>query len=194
MSRRLIIALLAISTPALADAPVAPPDMSDQAVEASVGVATGGRVTPGGLRIEGHYLYQLSDRDWFDGVAGFTFGGGAPECFRDRQDNFICDHGIAQGGGFEISGGVRHYLAGNDQFWPFVEGGIGVRYIRFGNDDVSGIGIPLHAGGGIRVSLTPALAISAQGQFEFGIGDFSHSLGAEPQLGISITAGVEFRL
>ena len=27
-----------------------------------------------GLRIAGHYLYQLSDEDWFDSAASFTYG------------------------------------------------------------------------------------------------------------------------
>ena len=34
-------------------------------------------MTPGGLRVAGHYLYQLPTQDWFDGTASFTFGGGA---------------------------------------------------------------------------------------------------------------------
>lgn len=201
MSRRLTLVLLMVTSPAFADAitppttaPVAPPDLSDQAIGVELGAATGGRVTAGGLRIAGHYLYQLSARDWFDGTADFTFGSNSPACFRDRSNAFVCDHGLASGDAFEISAGVRHFFSGDGQFWPFVRGGVGLRFVRFGDDSVTGVAIPLHLGGGVRVSITPAVAITAQGELELGIGDFSHSLGAEPQLGIALTAGVEFRL
>ena len=201
MSRRLTLAVVLVATPAFADpitppttTPVAPPDLSDQAIGVEIGAATGGRVTAGGLRIEGHYLYQLSARDWFDGTADFTFGGNSPGCFRDRSNAFVCDHGLASGDAFEIEAAVRHFFVGEGQFWPFVRGGVGLRFVRFGDDNVTGVAIPLHLGGGVRVSITPALAITVQGELELGIGDFSHTLGAEPQLGVAITAGVEFRL
>ncbi|MEO8550648.1 MAG: hypothetical protein ABI678_11765 [Kofleriaceae bacterium] len=193
MSRRLILALVLAAAPAAAE-PVAPPDMSDQAVGASLGVATGGRVTAGGLRVEGHYLYQLADRDWFDGVAGFTFGGGGAACFRDRADTYVCDHGLAQGGAIELAANVRHFLGGQGQFWPFVRGGAGLRVVRFGGDGVTGLAIPLHAGGGVRASVTLGVAVTVEGALELGFGAFNHSLGLEPQLGVAITGGVEFRL
>jgi hypothetical protein len=193
VSRRLILALVLASVPAAADS-VAPPDMSDQAIGASLGVATGGRVTAGGLRIEGHYLYQLSAQDWFDGVAGFTFGGGGAACFRDRADAYICDHGLAQGDAIELAANVRHFLGGQGQFWPFVRGGVGLRVVRFGADSVTGLAIPLHVGGGIRASVTPGIAVTVEGALELGFGAFNHALGLEPQLGVALTGGVEFRL
>jgi len=178
----------------VAPPPVAPPDMSDQAIGASIGAATGGRVTAGGLRVAGHFLYQLSDRDWFDGTAAFTFGGGTAACFRDRTDTFICDHGLAQGDSVELEAGVRHFLGGQGQFWPFLLGGIGLRGVDFSSDGVNGFALAFHAGGGIRASVSPGVAITAQGELELGFGAFNHTLGIEPQLGVAITAGVEFRL
>lgn len=186
--------LLAISRVASADQPAAPPDMSDQAIDADLGIASGGRVTPGGFRIAGHYLYQLTDRDWFDGAAAFTFGGGAPACFHDRSNAYICDHGLAQGDEVLIGAAVRHYLGGHGTYWPYVHGGIGVGYARFGADNVGGLAIPLYGGAGIRVSVTPSIAIAAQAEVDLGIGFFSHGVGVEPQLGLDVTAGVEFRL
>src|SRR3569623_2922880 len=135
--------------------------MSEQAIGASVGVATGGRVTAGGLRIAGHYLYQLSDRDWFDGTAAFTFGGGSAACFHDRTDAFICDHGLAQGDAFELEAGVRHFLGGQGQFWPVLLGGIGLRGVDISADSVNGFGLAYHAGSGIRASVTRGGAITA---------------------------------
>jgi hypothetical protein len=194
---RIVLALL-IAAPAAADPVPAPHTMRDQAVGADLGVATGGRVTAGGVRVAGHYLYQLAASDWFDGTASFTFGGGAAACFRDRADNYICDHGLAQGGSVELEAGVRHFFAPQGQFWPFLRGGVGLRYVRFGNDSVSGVAIPVHLGGGVRVAVhggaNEDIAITVQGALELGVGAFNHSLGLEPQLGLAITAGVEFGL
>ncbi len=191
---RVALLLLIASTASADPAPPVMPVMSDQALGADLGVATGGRVTAGGLRIAGHYLYQLSSSDWFDGTASFTFGGSTAACFRDRADTYICDHGLAQGGAAELEAGVRHFFAPQGQFWPFLRGGVGLRYVRFGNDNVSGAAIPLHLGGGVRVAASKGIAITVQGALELGIGAFNHSLGAEPQLGVAITGGVEFGL
>ena len=83
MSRRLIVAALLVGSagiahaddvaaaPAVQSSASAPADMSDQGLGASIGAVAGGRTTPGGLQVAGHYLYQLSDQDWFDGIAAF---------------------------------------------------------------------------------------------------------------------------
>jgi hypothetical protein len=52
----------------------------------------------------------------------------------------------------------------------------------------------LHGGAGVRVSLSPEVALTAAAELMLGIGLFSHGLGAESQLGLAITAGAEFRL
>ncbi|HTL36823.1 MAG TPA: hypothetical protein VL326_26995 [Kofleriaceae bacterium] len=206
MSRWLIAALLLVGTRAYAEdatnadrtplqtSTSAPADMSDQAIGASLGVAAGGRTTPGGLEIAGHYLYQMTEQDWFDGVAAFTFGGGDAQCFRDRMNDFLCEHGLADGYSIELAANVRHFLGGNGDFWPFVRGGAGLAVVRFGDDGVTGAAIPLHAGGGLRVSVTPDIAVTAHADLELGIGLFNHSLGAEPQIGASVGAGAEFKL
>src|SRR5690349_16925096 len=53
------------------DTTIDPDAIPDQSLGASLGIAGGGRVTVGGFRVQGHYLYQLSDQDWFDGTAAF---------------------------------------------------------------------------------------------------------------------------
>ena len=78
--------------------------------------------------------------------------------------------------------------------WPFLRGGIGVGVVRFANDDVTGLAIPLQVGGGLRVSVAPSVAITAQGELDVGFGAFNDSLGFQPQFGVVITAGAEFRL
>ena len=187
---------VAVSRPALveAPAPASNDDVGDQAVSVQAGLATGGRVTPGGLRIAGHYLYQLSERDFFDGSAAFTFGSGSPACFRDRDDKTICDHGLADGAGVEISARIRRMFAPSGAFYPFAQLGVGIGFARFSNDDVSGLTIPVHGGGGIRYSATRFIAIVAEGDLALGFGSFGRGLGTQPQVSLTVTAGAEFRL
>ena len=191
MSRQLIVALLVASAPAYAE----PADeIGDQGVAAAIGVTSGGRVTPGGLRVTGHYLYQLSATDWFDGIAAFTAGGGDPGCFRDRDGETVCDHGVADGAGFEIAAGVRRMFASQGKFRPFVRAAIGVSYVRYSDDDLSGVAFPLHLGGGVRARVSDVVAIVGLADLAVGFARFGRGLGSEPHLGLAITAGVEFRL
>ncbi|HLL21803.1 MAG TPA: hypothetical protein VK427_06720 [Kofleriaceae bacterium] len=194
MSRRLIV--LAAVVPQLAGANV--PDLDDdtlpdQAVGASLGIAGGGRVTPGGLRVDGHYLYQLAKTDWFDGTASFTFGSGGAACYRDRVDDVICDHDFTDGRGIEITAAVRRYFDAQGLYRPYARLGVGVSLVRFGDDDVTGIAIPLHIGGGIRGAIAEQVAVVVQADLVLGLGRFER-VGVEPLLGITVTAGAEFRL
>lgn len=176
------------------ETPVTPDDVGDQSVGAELGLAIGGRVTPGGLRVGGHYLYQLSRDDWFDGAASFTYGGGSAACFRDRSNATVCDHGLADGSGVELSANIRRLFAPNGRFRPFARAGIGLSIARFSDDDVSGVAIPLHLGGGVRSRVAPRIAVVAQADLALGLGWFTQGLGAEPQLGLTVTAGAEFIL
>lgn len=173
----------------------APVDMGDQAVGAEIGIATGSHITPGGLRLAGHYLYRLSTDDWFEGIAGFTFGADDAQCFRDRNNAFVCDHGVANGSSIDVAASVRHFIATTrNGFWPFVRGGVGIGVVRFSGDDVTGLAIPFLVGAGLRVSVTSTLALVGEAQLRFGFGAFDHGLGLEPQLGAGFTVGAEFRL
>jgi hypothetical protein len=169
-------------------------DIGDQEIGGEIGLAAGGRTTAGGLRVTGHYLYQLSEQDWFDGIASFTFGSGDPACFRDRDDDVVCDHGLASGGAIEVAAGVRRMFAPQDRFRPFVRAAVGIALVRFGGDDVIGVGIPLHAGAGLRASVSPEVAIVALADATLGLAAFGGGVGGEPQLGLAITAGAEVRL
>jgi hypothetical protein len=182
-------------TPTPADAQPEPADeIGDQGIGGGIGLAGGGRSTAGGLRITGHYLYQLAEHDWFDGIASFTFGGGDAGCFRDRSDAVVCQHGLAAGGSLEVAAGVRRYFAAQGQFRPFARAAVGISLVRFSADDLTGIAIPLHAGAGLRVRVSPAIAVIALADATLGLGLFGRGLGGEPQLGLAVTAGAEFRL
>lgn len=200
MPRRLIaIAIVAAGGVARAQPATPPPsppedEIGDQVISAELGLATGGRVTPGGLRVLGHYLYQLSERDWFDGAVSFTFGSGRAACFRDRGDAVVCDHGLADGTGVELSASIRRLFVPQGAFHPFARAGVGFGLARFADDDVSGATIALHGGGGVRVNVAPSIAVVGGGGLAIGFGGFGRGLGFEPQLGLAVTAGVEFRL
>lgn len=194
MSRLALLVLLTGIAHADDDVDTDPDAIPDQSLGASLGIAGGGRVTVGGFRVQGHYLYQLSDQDWFDGTAAFTFGGGGAACFRDRMDDVICDHGFTDGRGVEVIAAVRRYFAAQNKFRPFARLGAGVAIARFGDDSVTGLAIPIHAGGGVRAAVSPDVAIVAMAELVLGIGRFNHELGTEPQFGIAITAGAELRL
>lgn len=200
MPRRLIclLAMTGVASAESIDTPVAalPADVGDQGIGGAIGVAAGGRSTAGGLRLAGHYFYQLSDVDWFDGSASFVFGSGGAECFRDRMDVVICDHGLADGYEVEISANVRRYLPAlaNETFLPFLRAGLGVALVRFSDDEITGIAFPLHLGAGLRVGVADGIAVTGQADLEIGLARFSDGLGGEPQLGLNIMAGAEFRL
>ena len=197
MSRWLIVASLLAGGAASAEPTDAGPvaaDVGDQAIGADIGAAGGGRDTAGGARLGGHYLYQLSDTDWFDGTASFTFGGGGAACFRDRMNAFVCEHGIADGRAVEIAATVRRYFNAQGDFRPFARAGIGIGITNFGDDSVTGLAIPLHLGGGVRANVADAVAIVGQADLAIGFGVFGKSLGLEPQLGLAVTAGAEFKL
>jgi hypothetical protein len=181
-------------SPAEADDNDTNDELGDQGISAQLGLATGGRLTPGGLRVAGHYLYQLSGRDWFDGIASFTFGSGRAACFRDRDDKVVCDHGLADGVGVEAIGAVRRMFAPQGAFRPYARIGVGLGLARFADDDVSGFTIAVHGGGGVRVKVAPSIAVVGEADLALGFGSFNREIGTEAQLGLAITAGVEFRL
>lgn len=202
LTTEIVVALVLVATVAHADPePLAlgsatPDDLGDQAVGATAGVATGGRVTAGGVRVTGHYLYQLSSKDWFDGTAAFTFGSGDAGCFRDRMNAYdlTCDHGVADGSAVELSAGVRRMFAAQGAFRPFARAAVGISYTRFKDDDVSGVAFPLHVGGGVRANVGGGVALVGLADLNVGFGKFGKGLDAEPQLGLAISAGAEFRL
>jgi hypothetical protein len=169
-------------------------EIGDQGLGGALGIAAGGRTTPGGLRVTGHYLYQLSEQDWFDGIASFTFGSGDPACFRDRADAVVCDHGLASGGAIEVAAGVRRMFPPQGRFRPFVRAAVGLALVRFTGDELAGLALPLHAGAGLRAAVAPGVAIIALADATLGLAAFGRGVGGEPQLGLAITAGAEVRL
>jgi hypothetical protein len=170
------------------------PAQDGQELSGGLGAELGGRVSPGGLHVAGAYLYQLSDQDWFDGGLSFTFGGGGAACFRDRDDETLCDHGMLDGFGGEVSVGARRYFTGRGKFVPYARAAIGLRIVSYGSDDVNGLAIPLHLGGGVRSQVSDRIWIAGGAELRVGPAWFNRSLGAEPHIGLAIHAAAEFRL
>ncbi len=169
-------------------------ELGDQAIGVDVGVAAGGDFTPGGLKVSGHYLYQLSQTDWFDGTAGFTFGGGGRGCEEGEMGTLACDHSIGDGNAVELSAIVRRVFAPRGAYRPFALAGVGVSMVRYAGDDLTGVAFPVRLGGGLRTSLSPSVSLVTQADVMVGIGAYGRGLGVEPLIGMSVSAGAEFRL
>lgn len=195
MSRLVAILVLLAAQPALAEPLDAPDDdLAEHAMSVQAGLATGGRVTPGGFRLTGHFLYQLSSSDWFDGTASFTFGGGDAACFRDRDNVIVCDHSLADGKAIELGVGVRRMFARKGTFRPFLRAGLGAGLARFSSDSLTGLAIPAYVGLGMRAKVRPTISVVVEAGASVGLGIFTRGLGGEPILGAAVTAGAEFDL
>ena len=200
-ARALIIAAtLAAAGPVGADEPAGssdsqtPEKQPTQEIGARLGLEAGGRVTPGGLHVEGAYLYRFTDIDWLEQVVGFTFGGQSAECFRDRSDEVVCDHGILNGFSAELGLAVRRYFPGQGVFSPFARAGLAVRGVFYSADDLRGIAVPIWLGGGVRATVTKGISVTADASLKTGFGILNRGLGLEPNASFAITAGAEFVL
>lgn len=190
------------SEPARLEEPVAEPggaepagsEWTEQALGGHVGVAFGGRTTAGGVRLSGSYLYRMSERDWFDGAVSFSIGSGDAACFRDRQDDRVCDHAAVDGFSVDFALAVRRIWMAKERFAPFARVGLGLRFARFSGDEVAGVAVPLLAGLGVSAEASARTRIVAAGQLELGGGWFSRGVGLEPQLGLGLTLGIEIAL
>jgi hypothetical protein len=206
MHRRLIaglVLLLAAPRNAPAQAPQAEAPQVDvevpppqQEIAAGLGLAAGGRVTPGGLQVEGAWLYRLSDLDWFEAGVGFRYGGSSPACFRDRTDAIVCDHPAIHGAAADVRAGIRRYFASHarGQFLPHAEAGITLRVARYGDDDLTGLAVPLWLGGGVRAVVTEGISVGGLARLEVGAGRFNRGLGLEPQVALIVLGGVDFAI
>ena len=168
--------------------------VSVQEIGLQGGIAAGGRVTPGGVHLSAWHLYQLSDTDWFDGGIGFVFGSNTASCFRDRQNQVLCDHGLASGFAGKLSIGVRRWLRSQGRFIPYVRGGFAAGVATFSKDEVVGLSLPLWIGAGVRARVSDGVALTGGATVEGGVGWYSRGLGMEPIAALVIFAGADFGL
>ena len=191
----LTIAALVCAAPAAARAEdtVLEP-AGEQELGGSLGLEAGGRTSPGGLQLSSAYLYRLSEEDWFDGGVTVTYGGGGAECFRDREGDLLCDHGLVDGFAAELSGGVRRFFAGQQRFSPYARAALGLRIATFTSDDVTGLAIPLILGGGVRAAVNDSLALIGGADLRVGPAFYEGDLGTEPHLTFTVHVGAELRL
>lgn len=171
-----------------------PDPVDSQEIGVLLGAAIGGDVSPGGIAVDGRYLYRMSDLDWFEVGASFALGSGAAECFRDRESELQCEHGLVDGFAAEASAGLRRYFTGQQQFRPYARAGVGLRLISFADDELRGLAVPVYAGGGIRVDVANRVLVVAEANVRGGPALMGRGLGLEPNFGLSIGAGVEFTL
>lgn len=166
-----------------------------QELGVQLGLATGGRVTPGGAHIAGRYSYRLGDRDWFELGVGFTYGDNEIGCGRDSDSNQMsCDHNSIGGFSGEIGAGLRRYFLGRQSFTPYLRGGLSARVVSYKEDDVKGVAIPFWLGGGVRAPVAPGVFVGADAVLSVGAGIFNKNLGTEPQAAMTVMGSVEFSI
>lgn len=170
------------------------PEDVTQLLAGHLGLAAGGRTSPGGLEIGGSYLYRLTESDWLDGGVGFTFGSGSAACFTDRDGEVLCDHGLLKGFSAEVSAAVRREFPGQGKFTPYARLGLGVRLVSFGDDDVKGAAFPVILGGGVRSQVAERVAVFGGADLRAGVGLLTGDVGVEPHLTLAVFFGAEFRL
>ncbi|ACY14604.1 hypothetical protein [Haliangium ochraceum] len=165
---------------------------AERILGARLGVAMGRKFTPGGMRIEGQMLQRLTELDWFEGSLGFTFGRPRSACFLDRDGALDCDYGVIDGGAVQLSGGLRRILPGQGGFVPYLRAALGVRLVRFSEDDLSGLALPLSVGLGVRARAVERFWVGVDASGEAGVVFLNRGLGTQTQLGLGITAVAEF--
>ena len=152
---------------------------ADHQLAASLGIALGltGQ-TPGGLRVQGEYDRLLTGPWWLALHAAAVFGADERACYFDRADVFQCDHGATDGLGLALGGGImRSFGAGGrtGAFVPYARAGGELSLVDFGADSVSGVGVALRGGAGVRWSMTERLGLFGEGVLGLGLA----SLGGE---------------
>ncbi len=171
-----------------------PDDVDNQEIGGLMGIAIGGGTSPGGLHLEGRYLYRMSEVDWLESSVHFSFGGGDAECYLDRSGNRQCGHGLVDGILAQGNVGLRRYFAGQQQFRPFARMGVGVGLLSFADDSVTGLAIPLYMGAGVRAEVAENVLVVVDATFRAGLGFLNQELGIEGFATGTIAAGVEFTL
>lgn len=153
-----------------------------QELGARLGWQTGiGDVSPGGLRVGGVYLYKLSSDSWSENGASVGFGSGDASCWYDRENALVCDHGVADGFTFQLTTGVRWYPnLGKKGAQPYARAGLGLAYVRFVDDFLTGIALPVHVGAGARFEITERVSVGGEALFELGPAIFGTDSGAAP--------------
>jgi hypothetical protein len=155
----------------------------------------GGVGTPGGLRVGGHYLYRLADRDWFDSSLAFTFGGQRDACMGAPVGEVIalapCDRAVTDGFAGDLSLGLRRELAPRGGFTPWLRAAGFLRALRFA--DVGGFAAGGELGAGVRAPVRGGLALGAAATAFYGV-PLGDALAESRQLGLTVTVGAELAM
>jgi hypothetical protein len=168
------------------------PYIADLELGARIGLQGGGGVTPGGFRIAGAYLQRMTSETWFDGEASFVFGGGGRSCYYNRNVDFVCAPGLVEGFAAQFSAGGRWYPTITESgFIPFLRGGAALHIPHFGDDEVTGLALPLWLGAGGRYRVTPRIAITADLTITFGGALYNRDMGIAPYTSLHVQFGVD---
>jgi hypothetical protein len=188
--------LTAFPAMAAAETELDTPLRTDQEIGARLGTQLGAfGVTPGGLRVGGVFLYRLSERTWFDAEAASSFGAGASQCSVRQGERLDCEHGLADGFGFQLGGHLRWFLSARPSgFQPYVRGGLGVDVAHFGGDDVTGVALTGRASFGVRYPVASGVRVGGEALVSAGPGFYGNGVGIEPYAALLVQFGVEISL
>jgi len=161
---------------------------------ALLGAVGGGGLAPGGVLLDGRFLYRMSDKDWFEGNVDFSFGGDSPSCYRDRSSQLRCTPPLQNGFSAGVLGGIRRYFHGQKNFRPYVNAKVGLRMLSFARDDLRALELPLRGGAGLRVGVAPQVFVVAESQLRLGLAFWNRGLGWQGNASLAVAVGVEFIL
>jgi len=153
-------------------------------------------VAPGGARIGGAWLLRMNEIIWFDGEASFTYGGGGPRCFLDRDRDRVCSPGVVSGAGFRLLAGARWFAPPRlpSRFVPYLRGGLGAEVLSYAADDVSGLALGGWAGAGGRYRVADTVAVGGDAMIWAGPTVGAQGIGGAGVLGLAVQIGVDLAL
>jgi hypothetical protein len=168
------------------------PEVAKVELGARLGLQAGAGTTTGGFRIAGAYLHRMTASTWFDAEAAFVFGGSGEVCYFDRNVDLVCAPGLVDGFAAQFAAGGRWFPTVTESgFVPYVRAGAALHIPSFGDDDVSGVALPLWAGAGGRYRVSSQIAISGELVLFGGGAVYNHDLGLEPYAGMLVQFGVD---
>jgi hypothetical protein len=171
------------------------PPVGDQELGARLGLALNlAGIAPGGVRLDGVWLYRLSDRVWFDGRADFTLGGGGSSCTFPATGPSRCDHTVTDGFAALALAGARWFPPASGSVTPWVGGGLGAGLADLTGDDLRGFQLALWASAGARLPVAEGVALAGEGMLSTAATAFGKGIGWQGSVGLAVLLGVDFRM
>ncbi len=167
-------------------------EVAELELGARIGLQAGGGVTPGGFHIAGAYLQRMTAETWFDAEVSFVFGGGGQDCWFNRDVELVCAPGLVDGFAAQFAAGGRWFPTVTESgFVPYVRGGAALHIPHFGDDDLTGVALPLWIGAGGRYRVAERVAVTGELVLLGGPALYGRDLGLQPYGALLVQFGVD---